>query len=95
LVLSSVWEGFPNVLVEALSLGVQVVATDCESGPREILKDGALGRLVPVGDPVALAAAMKEAVLSPFPRQRLIESVARFSMAEFEYGYLSLIRGAN
>ncbi len=59
--LSSDWEGLPTVLIEALALDVPVVATDCESGPREILGSGRLGRLVPVNDAPALAAALLEA----------------------------------
>lgn len=53
--LSSRWEGSPNVIVESLALGIPVVATDCPSGPREILGDGRWGRLVPVGAAEELA----------------------------------------
>ncbi|MEI7614149.1 MAG: glycosyltransferase [Betaproteobacteria bacterium] len=60
LVLCSDHEGMPNVLVEALLLGTPVVSTDCPSGPRELLEAGRYGRLVPCGDPVALATAIKE-----------------------------------
>ena len=57
-VLSSQWEGLPTVLVEALYCGLAVIATDCKSGPKEILENGKYGTLVPVGDQTALANAI-------------------------------------
>lgn len=58
--LSSAWEGFGNVLVEAMAVGTPVVSTNCESGPAEILANGKYGLLTPVGD----SKAMAEAILS-------------------------------
>jgi glycosyltransferase involved in cell wall biosynthesis len=57
-VLSSAWEGFGNVLVEALAVGTPVVSTNCESGPSEILANGKYGDLTPVSDPQAMAEAI-------------------------------------
>ncbi len=57
-VLSSAWEGFGNVIVEALAVGTPVVSTNCESGPAEILANGKYGDLTPVGDSVAMAKAI-------------------------------------
>ncbi len=63
--LSSAWEGFPTVLVEALACGAKIVSTDCPSGPREILCDGKFGSLTPVGDPDRFAAAIIEVLDNP------------------------------
>ncbi|MGB5615592.1 MAG: glycosyltransferase [Desulfobacterales bacterium] len=92
-VLSSIWEGSPNVLTEALALGTPAVATDCHSGPREILKDGSIGRLVPVGDPDALAAAMLETLSAPPDETLLKNAVREYSVEVSSRRYLNLLLG--
>jgi len=57
-VLSSLWEGLPTVLIEALYLGVPIISTDCPSGPKEILKNGRWGTLIPMKDADALTTAI-------------------------------------
>lgn len=59
LALSSVFEGLPTVIIEALALGLPVVAADCPSGPREVLCEGRYGELVPMRQPKALADALQ------------------------------------
>jgi glycosyltransferase involved in cell wall biosynthesis len=71
-VVSSVYEGLCNVIIEALGCGTPVVSTDCPYGPREILQHGRFGRLVPVGDAAALASAIEAALDSPVDRASLI-----------------------
>jgi len=93
-VLSSAWEGFGNVLVEALACGCPVVATDCRSGPREILDNGRYGRLVPVGDYEALAKAILETLDNPdFPadRQTRIQRAMEFSVDAAVDKYLKVL----
>jgi len=64
-VLSSRWEGFPNVLLEALSTGVPVVAADCDGAPRSMLENGRHGHLVTPEDPVALSEGIEAALKAP------------------------------
>ena len=75
-VLSSLAEGMPNALIEAMACGCPVVATDCPSGPREILRGGRDGPLVAPGDAAALAGAIVEVLARP-PDRALLRARAR------------------
>ncbi len=90
-VLSSKYEGLSNVLIEALACGTPVVSTDCPSGPREILKDGKYGPLVPVGDASALAEAIDEVLESPIPKSQLVERASNFRLETIASEYLDVL----
>ncbi len=78
-VLSSAWEGLPNTLIEAMACGCPVVATDCPSGPNEILDGGEIGKLVPVGDIDAMAKAIEETLTSPAPKEVFVDRAKIYS----------------
>ena len=78
-VLSSLFEGLPTVLIEALACGTPVVATDCLTGPREILEGGKWGTLTPVGDWKAMSKAIQETLDNPPNSNMLIAAALRYS----------------
>ncbi len=80
LVLSSAWEGFGNVLVEAMAAGTPVVATNCPSGPAEILANGEYGTLVEVGDSEGMATAIAQTLTEASNPQRLQNRAQEFSL---------------
>lgn len=90
-VLSSDYEGFGNVIVEAMGCGLPVVSTDCPSGPAEILEDGKYGTLVPVGDEVAQASAMQHALNTPVDSSVLKQRAADFAPEIAAQRYLELL----
>ena len=89
-VLSSAWEGFGNVLVEAMAAGTPVLATDCESGPAEILDYGKYGRLVPVGNPKEMAFSIADTLQTPLNQEDLKKRAEEFTLekAVAQYGKL-------
>ncbi len=89
LALSSRWEGLPTVLIEALPFDLAIVATDCESGPREILENGRWGRLVPVGDVAALAGAIGVALTEH--RESRQDAYLRYDLSSVTQRYLDLL----
>lgn len=93
-VLSSAWEGFGNVIVEALAFGLPVVSTDCNHGPAEILCHAKYGQLVPVGDSKAMASALIKALKT----KDLVDQAAlknrslAFSESKIASQYLTMIQ---
>jgi glycosyltransferase involved in cell wall biosynthesis len=92
-VLSSAWEGLPGALIQALACGIAVVATDCDSGPREILQGGTFGRLVPVGDEPALADAICATLEEP-PAHSAAQAYLPYGESTAVDAYLRILKGA-
>ena len=95
-ILSSAWEGFGNVIVEAMACGTPVVCTDCPGGPSEILNNGEFGPLVPVGDDKAMTRAIKDVLADPIDSSVLQSRAKDFAIEtivdEYEDVLLSVIR---
>lgn len=93
-VLSSRFEGSPNTLVEAMACGTPVVATDCPSGPAEILQRGSFGALVEIGDTSAIAKAIDAYLDNPPNRNLVLARAHQFSVDPVAEQYLSVLVGA-
>ncbi len=89
--LSSIWEGSPNALTEAMALGVPVVATDCPSGPMELLDGGRIAPLVPMQHPGALAEAMAKTLKDRPDGGVLKSAVAAYTVKNSARRYLRLL----
>lgn len=93
LVLPSLWEGLPGVLIQALACGCPVVATDCPGGSAEILDGGKYGQLVPVGDSQTMADAIIEVLAHPPDREQLVTRGEAFSAESSARRYVDVMLG--
>ena len=91
LISTSRYEGLPNAIIEAIALGTPVAATDCPSGPREILKDGELGPLCGVGDIMSIAQGIRTVLTAPVSREVLQERGSEFSVDLATRRYLEVL----
>jgi glycosyltransferase involved in cell wall biosynthesis len=91
LVLSSIKEGMPNVLLEALQFGLTIVSTDCETGPSEILAQGQFGILVPIQDPQALNTGMLKGLNHPYDKDFIKLRVNDFSLEKMIQAYNQIL----
>jgi glycosyltransferase involved in cell wall biosynthesis len=89
--LASRVEGLSNAIIEALACGCPVVSTNCPNGPAEVLEHGRYGRLVPVGEDAALAAAIETTLREPPDPDRLRRRAANFSVERAAEEYLQLL----
>lgn len=91
-VLSSLYEGFGNVLVEAMATGTPVVSTDCPDGPAEILENGRYGPLVPVSSPDVLADAIIKTLDNPIDSNVLRQRAQEFTSEKIAKAYLDYVQ---
>ena len=88
--LTSLSEGFGNVIVEAMYAGLPVVCTDCPSGPREILDGGRFGKLITVGDERALVEALRYSLDTSIDKEAIISRAKHFNVTRICEAYLAL-----
>jgi glycosyltransferase involved in cell wall biosynthesis len=94
-ILPSLYEGFPNVLAEALACGAACISTDCETGPNEMIVSGENGILIPVGDIAAITESMdrlfaNKSLLETF-RSRARDSVSHLALPRIGERWLSFL----
>jgi glycosyltransferase involved in cell wall biosynthesis len=92
-VLSSISEGMPSALIEALACGTPAISTDCPCGPSEILEGGKVGRVVEVGNADALARAILETLDAPPRPETLRRRAADFALDHIVQRYVDLLEG--
>ena len=87
-VLSSLWEGLPTVLIEALACGTAIVSTNCPSGPDEILESGKYGELVPVGD----SDLLSQAIVKGVERKKNIDYCRKLVQRSMDFSTNSIVK---
>jgi glycosyltransferase involved in cell wall biosynthesis len=90
-VMSSLYEGFGNVIVEAMGTGISIVSTNCPSGPSEILENGLYGKLVQIDDIQGMCNSIIESLDNPFDKHSIISRAKVFSIKNISDQYLNLI----
>jgi len=90
--LTSLYEGFPNVLVESIALGTPVVSFDCQSGPREIIQEGVNGFLVRYQDREQLIDALRKALQKDWKRESIRATTERYRIARIAEEYVRVIQ---
>lgn len=81
-IMTSDYEGMPNALAEAMSVGLPVISTDCKTGPKDMIKNGENGFLVPVGDENAAAEAIKKLISMPRAEREKVGKAAQADIRE-------------
>lgn len=89
-VLSSRWEGFGNVLVEAMAVGIPVISTNCPNGPAEITNNGEFGSLVPIGDVDAMAKSIRKALDKPWDEKAQVWVMTSFTQEKSVQQYAEI-----
>jgi glycosyltransferase involved in cell wall biosynthesis len=87
-VLSSLHEGMPNALLDAMTCGTTIVSTNCPAGPTELLQEGKFGALVPAGDSEALADSIAQALQSPPTPDNRFDYLQQFAITTIAQTYL-------
>ncbi len=90
-VLPSKWEGFANVIIEALACGTPVIAADCPGGPADILSDKSFAKIVPMDNPKEMASAIKGSLSADIDSIGIFEFAKQFSIQDTAQNYLNLI----
>ena len=90
-VLTSLFEGFPNVLVESISFGTPVVSFNCESGVSDIIIDGINGYLIPIFDIEQFIDSVEKLIKNPLDENRIIKTSEKFSIEKITKAYLEIL----